>query len=89
MLPSFPRTGELLKTLLDTRQRGLAVKLVICHVSLSILSTLARYEESLSLESAPAIQNAFRYNMMVNTSAEDPELERYLWKGVREETSGP
>jgi hypothetical protein len=27
-------------------------------------------------------QNPFHYNMMVDTSGHDPELDSYLWKGI-------
>lgn len=35
------------------------------------------------LDASSLEQHPFHYNMMVNTSAEDAELDRYLWKGVR------
>jgi hypothetical protein len=29
-------------------------------------------------------QNPFHYNMMVDTSGYDPELDSYLWKGIEQ-----
>jgi hypothetical protein len=46
-------------------------------------ASLARNEEMLQLDASSLEQHPFHYNMMVNTSAEDAELDRYLWKGVR------
>jgi hypothetical protein len=46
-------------------------------------ASLARHEEMPQLDANSLEQHPFHYNMMVNTSADDAELDRYLWKGVR------
>ncbi|KAH7066517.1 hypothetical protein FB567DRAFT_585610 [Paraphoma chrysanthemicola] len=50
---------------------------------------------SFALEEIPQLNakaldlHPFHYNMMVNTSADDPELDNYLWKGVKNEGAEP
>ncbi|EMD94591.1 hypothetical protein COCC4DRAFT_45103 [Bipolaris maydis ATCC 48331] len=51
--------------------------------------SFAHQEELLQLGSRSLNLHPFHYNMMVNTSAEDPELDRYLWKGIKNDDAVP
>jgi hypothetical protein len=51
--------------------------------------SFALQEEIPQLDSKSPNLHPFYYNMMVNTSADDPELDRYLWKGVKNEDAVP
>lgn len=46
-------------------------------------------EEMRQLDTKSLDLHPFHYNMMVNTSADDPELESYLWKGVKNDDAVP
>ncbi|KAH8624631.1 hypothetical protein IG631_20096 [Alternaria alternata] len=49
----------------------------------------ARQEEMPQLDSKSLNLHPFHYNMIVNTTADDPELDRYLWKGIKNEDVVP
>jgi hypothetical protein len=66
---------------LDFGTMALLVLWMLLYASVS----LARHEEMQQLDESPSNQQPFHYNMMVNTSAEDADLDRYLWKGIRDE----